>query len=268
MMVNPSPNSMITLPYLHNPSHNTFIRSSKLHTMYTLGYSQQNTYCSPSTETGTMYSFGFRNKANTNMNSTAQYRQLDRITYDNRVLTTQESRFGSVAYDCIDMTTHDVRFGTVTFNNMETAYNSHGANEQKNAPHDTDDLAASVGEYVSAESSVSRILDDVMSVDTFPCMQVPLTTEDKIVNWLDIPLEITCSHANSNDVDNEEISLADSFRVDTTTRDSSRMVAHLFSPVTSTFHRQGQWHFDIESEERDEMSIDTVETWSLSEDSS
>ena len=229
--------------------------------MYTGGYSQQNSYCTPTA--GAIYSYGFRNKANTKMNSTAQYRHFDTNTYDTRVATPQESRSGAIAYDYIDMTTQDVRIGTVTFNAvLETAHNSHSIHEQKNAPYDQ---LASVGECVSSGSSISRILDDVMSIDTFPCVPVRFTMEDKIVNWLDIPLEIKCNHSNSN-IDDEEISLPDSCQVDTTSRNSPRMALHLFTPVTNTFHRQGQWHFDIESVETDEMSIDTVETWSLSED--
>ena len=232
--------------------------------MYTIGYSHQNNYCSPST--GTMYTFGVRNKAITNKNSTAQYHFFGTNTYDNRAVATQMSHSGPNAYDYIDLTAQDVRFGTVTFSNTsETAHDSHDTNEPKITPYEKFDSSESVGEYSSAGSSISRILDDAMSIDTFPCVLVPLTTEDKIVNWLDIPLDITCIHSNSN-VDDEEISVADSCQVDAKTRESSRMAIHLFTPVTNTFHRQGEWHFDIDSVESDEMSIDTVKTWSLSED--
>jgi hypothetical protein len=202
------------------------------------------------------------------MKSTGQNRYFHTYVNEASTAAIQSSRYETIAYDYIDMTTPDVRIGTITFNTdgiMTTTHDNHGTYAPKDPPHDTYDLPVSVGEHVSADSSVSRILDDVMSIDTFPCTPAPLSIEDKIVNWLDIPLEITCIQARS-DLDDEEISMADSCQMDTTTRSSSRMVAHLFTPVANVFHRHGQWHFDIESVESEEMSIETVATWSLSED--
>ena len=232
--------------------------------MYTFGYSHHNSYCKPSP----VSSFGFGNKANTNMNSTAQYVPFDTNAYDNRIATMQDGHFGSSTYDIIDLTTNDIRFGTITpHHNIDSAHDSRDTQEQKiSQTHDVFDSSASFEEYVSAGSSISRILDDVMSVDTFPCLAVPLTTEDKIVNWLDIPLNVTCIHTSSS-IDDEDFSLSDDWQMDSTTQGSLRTTAQLFTPVTNTTHRQSQWHFDIDSVERDEMSIDTVKTWSLSENS-
>lgn len=224
--------------------------------MYTLGYSNQNRYCKPST----MYTFGFGNKANTSTKSTAQYHHFDSSVCTSTIRPAQDNHFGTNAYNNINVT-QDVRFD-VSANHNVIAIAHDNQTYSRNSPLDS---SASIVDCVSAESSTSRFLDDVMSIDTFPCVPVHLMTDDKIVNWLDIPLEILCIHTNNN-IDDEEISMPDDFKMNAVPQCSVRMSAHLFSPVANTYRSQGQWHFDIESVESGEMSINTVETWSLSED--
>ena len=228
--------------------------------MYAIGASYQNSYCKP-TRT---FAFDFDRKVNSNTISTAHHRQLHSNTYDNRIEITQFGRFVTSANVNINVTTHDGRMETI-----ESSYhrgitdNTHSMHEQKYSPSDHFDSSVSMG--ASVGSSMSRLHDDVMSIDTFPCVPVPLTAEDKIVNWLDIPLVISCIHTNRS-IDDEEISLSDDFLMDTTARDGSRMTVQRFTPNRNMFHVQGQWHFDIESADDDEISMHTVETWSLSED--
>lgn len=211
-----------------------------------------------------MHASDYHSKAITSMSSTTQCHQLDFNAYNHRVSTTQDGHFATSAYDNIIITTQDSRFSTIESNDFIVAGDSvHRTPEQKNSPCNHVESSASIGEYDSAGSSLSRLLDDVMSIDTFPCVLIPLTPEDKIVNWLDIPLEIICIHTKSSIIDNEEVSMSNDFQVDTLTRDASW---HLLTPGSTAIHRVGQWHFDIESVDDDDISIDTVKTWSLSED--
>jgi hypothetical protein len=236
--------------------------------MYAIDCSQQNKYCNQ-TPPRTMYAAGFRNKAinGTNISSTTQYRHLDSNAYNHGISTTQEGHYVTSAHYNTIITTHDRRFCKIESNNYIVAadYN-HSTQEQKYSLHNHVGASTSIGECGSAGSSLSRLLDDVMSIDTFPCMLVPLLAEDKIVNWLDIPLEITCIHTKNSSIDNEEISMSNDFLMDTTTQDSSRMSLQLLTPASTVVRRQNHWHFDIESVENDDISVDTVKTWSLSED--
>ena len=238
--------------------------------MYALSYSHQNQYCKQTTPCN-MFASGFRNKAiiGPDMRSTAQYYQLDSNAYNHSIYTTQDGHFAAIAHDNRNTTPQGSRIGKIESNNfIIAADNNHSTHEQNYSPPNHVESSASIGDYASIGSSLSRLLDDVMSIDTFPCVIVPLIAEDKIVNWLDIPLEIICIHTKSSTIDDEEISLSNDFSVDTTTSDSSRIALQLFTPGSNVpvVHRQSHWHFDIESVESDDISIDTVKTWSLSED--